>query len=152
MTDSVFLNEEPALDLTHFAFKHTRNGITIFGTWVKVDTSHRPCLVLIREGEERHDFTVPCVLTLEKAYAFDQYAGNEAVGAAILIEFLEKLRLEPSRQNAFLVFSLINDHLDDLLSIRPFTGADAIKAKSIGSLKISWGIGDIEKDIKVRDV
>lgn len=151
MTDSVFWDKEPVLDLTHYVFKHARKGITIYGTWVATENGHRPCLALIRQGEEQHRHTIPCVLTLEKAYAFDQYVGNQSVGAAILIEFLEKLRLEPTRQNAFLIFSLINDHLDDLLSMPPYAEPDR-KTKNLGVLTISSEVGRVEKLIQVRHV
>lgn len=148
MSDKTIIwNEEPALDLTNYVFKRTRSGMTFFGTWVLTENGHRPCLAIIREGEELNEHTVPCVLTVDKAYAFDQFVGNAAVGAAIMAGFLERLRLEPTKANTFFLFSAINNQLDDLLSIPPYRPPE-YKTTDIGVLTINSDIGSVEKVIK----
>ena len=110
-----------ALDLSARHFSRTLNNITIIGTWINADGDQwRPCIVLIREGEDFN--AVPCVVPFESAWVWDDRngKGSPAIAARTAYSFARAMRLDCGDPHVpFRIATLIADHLDDLLKIPP---------------------------------
>ncbi|MBJ6722426.1 hypothetical protein I2750_19690 [Bacillus sp. PR5] len=109
----------PVLDLSTRAFYYVRGDITLIGTWLRVDGQFRPCMVLIRTGEEKNEYTVPCLIPLERAWIWNEMFGDPRQAARTVAGFIDALRLTPGRFNAVRLLSLIHDHLGDLVTMPP---------------------------------
>lgn len=110
-----------ALDLTRRHFTRERGGITIIGTWISIEGRWRPCLALIRTGDEYSEHTVPCVVTVDKAWIWSEEIGDPREAAQTAFKFMEALRIDTNdKRNAIRLAMLIADHLGDLLHIPPF--------------------------------
>lgn len=111
------------LDLSHRAWtKKARHGLLLIGTWLTLpDGRHRPCMVIVRAGEEFSDRTVPCIVTVDRAWIWSEEIGDPALAARIAFQFAQVLRLnEHDPKTMIFLAMLINDHLDDLLHIKPY--------------------------------
>lgn len=116
----------PALDLTRRHFTRHKGDITLIGTWVRTEDDWRPCLVLIRTGEELHDHTIPCVITVDKAWIWSEEVGDIVAAAHMTAGFLDALRITPATRNIIRLRSLVHDHLGDLLTIPPYQPVDQV--------------------------
>jgi hypothetical protein len=109
-----------SIDLSQRAFAYQRHEITGVGTWLLIDGDYHPCLALLRRGEEMSGATRPYIITLDKAWIWDERIGDGAQTARQLLNICESLRLEPDERNIFRIYGFINDHLGDLISMPPF--------------------------------
>lgn len=109
-----------ALDLSLRQWTKTRHGITAIGTWIRIDGVSRPCMVLIRAGSEYDDKTVPCVITVDRAFMWEPETANWSQTILTAIGFLEALRMTMDNRTVIQLLNFVNDHLSDLLSIPPF--------------------------------
>lgn len=110
------------LDLTKRHWTRTLHGLTLIGTWL-YQGEHmrwRPCMVIMRAGDETSDHFVPCVVPLDTAWVFSEAIGDPRVAARTIHEFLGMLRLTQDKRNNIQLFTLIHDHLDDLAGIPPY--------------------------------
>lgn len=113
------------LDLSRRAFDFQRGNITVIGTWVQLDFRRwRPCLVLVRTGEELREDTWPCVVTVDQAWIWSEEIGDPQRAAHQAMAFAQALRLGDTPQTVIRIASLIHDHLGDLLGIPPYQGPD----------------------------
>lgn len=138
----------PVLDLRARAFMYERGDITLIGSWLRMGGNIRPCLVLIRSGEEYSDHTVPCVVTLDKAWIWDEDEGDPKEAARTAANFVEKLRLTHSLQSCIRIASLVHDHLDDLIQMPPFPPMDRETVAFIEQVNNKTGK---TKHIEVKD-
>lgn len=109
-----------SIDLSKRAWTRARGDLTAIGAWLSIGGRFRPCMVLIRTGDELSEHAVPCIITMDKAWIWSEEVGDMALAADILAGFLRALRLSPDRRDTFRVLSLIRDHLGDLLTIPPY--------------------------------
>jgi hypothetical protein len=112
MTDHV-LN----LSKVHFVKRH--GSIMAFGTWLKTNDGYRPCLVLIRVGDERSEHCIPCIVTMDNIWVWTEEVGDEVKCGEIVAGFLDYLRLSPTKKNAFKILDVVRNHIGDVLSIPP---------------------------------
>lgn len=111
----------PDLDLNRRQWTKTRGPITAIGTWLRLDGSFRPCMVLIRAGSELEDGLIPCVVTQDRAWIWSEEIGDPAEAARTAFQFANCLRLSAhDRRTLIFIASFINDMLGDLLSIPPY--------------------------------
>ncbi|EHK57644.1 hypothetical protein [Allomesorhizobium alhagi] len=110
----------PVLDLTKRAWVRTRGELTAIGTWICIDEQMRPCMAIVRTGEELGDYTFPCVVTMDKAWIYSEEIGDMAKAAHQVASFLDPLRLGTGTRAIFRLLGLIRDCLGDLLSIPPY--------------------------------
>lgn len=109
------------LDLTNRHWTRTRGPVTVIGTWYRnSDARWRPCMVLIRTGEEMSDETVPCVIAMDRAWVWDERIGDPAEAARMCFAFAEALRLGTEPKTIIRLASIVHDLLGDLLSIPPW--------------------------------
>lgn len=114
----------PAIDLTRRAWTFRRRDLTAIGTWIDIGRRWRPCLVIIRTGDELNDHTVPCVVTIDRAWIWSEDIGDVFAAAHMTAQFLHALRLDPSATNINRIRGLVHDLLGDLLTIPPRPPAD----------------------------
>jgi hypothetical protein len=110
------------IDLTKRAWTRTIGELTLIGTWL-YQSEHmrwRPCLVLMRSGDEKSDHCIPCVVPLDNAWIWDERIGDPRTAVRTVHEFLAMLRLTQDPRNNIRIASLIHDHLDDLIAIPPY--------------------------------
>lgn len=108
------------LDLGRRAWTRVRGQVTFIGTWLHVDGRWRPCMAIIRTGDEYSDFLVPCIVTMDKAWVWSREVGDEVIAGQIMAGFLDPLRLPPDTRTIVWLYNEINDHLQDLLTIPPY--------------------------------
>lgn len=138
----------PELDLRARAFLYVRGDITLIGSWLRKDGFMRPCLVLIRTGEESGEYTVPCVVTLDKAWIWEEKRGDPKEAARTVAGFIQSLRLTHDKATFIRIASLIHDHLDDLLGMPPFPPMDRQTVAFIEQVNNSTGK---TRNIEVKD-
>jgi hypothetical protein len=113
-----------ALDLTKRHFVYKRGPMLAIGTWVKIPDddhdSYRQCLVLIRAGDEFSSDLIPCVVTIDQAYLWDERTGDGAIAAQTAAGFCEAMRFTVDPHNVYMIARTIHDLLGDLLSIPPW--------------------------------
>ena len=113
------------LDLNHYHWRRDLREFTLYGTWLIDDEQDRPCMVIIRRQEQTHDHTVPCIVPMDLAYAFDPIGGDPQMAARACLDFAQALRMDPNNPKTVLrIHALIDDHLGDLLSIPPYSRPD----------------------------
>jgi hypothetical protein len=112
--------QEHSLDLGKYHFRRTKGDITVIGTWLRDDGRWRPCLVLIRTGDEGTQQCIPCCLTLDRAWIFSDVTGDQLAVLHTVIEFARCLRLDHSSKRDLLrIILLIDDYMSDLISMPP---------------------------------
>lgn len=109
------------LDLTNRAWvRHVPMGLTLIGTWMRdADDRWRPALVIVRRGEEGSDHTIPCIVSVDRAWIWEPRVGDAAQAARTCLEFARALRLGEDPRTLVRLHLIINDHLGDLLHIKP---------------------------------
>jgi hypothetical protein len=111
---------EHSLDLAKSHWQKVHGDITVYGTWFRLDEGWKPAMVLLRTGEERGDHTFPCALMLDDAWIFDERKGDAARAITMAIGFAEAMRMAyTDRKVVHRIFTIIHDHLGDLISIPP---------------------------------
>ena len=110
----------PVLDLSNRVWEQNHGDLTFIGTWIEIEGSHKSCIAIIRTNEERHEATMPCVVTADKAHIWSEEVGDPRQAAWIATGYLDALRMERTPRNMIRIASLIHDHLGDLLSIPPY--------------------------------
>lgn len=113
------------IDLNLRAFAKRRGEITAVGTWLKVEGQWRPGMVLMRGGYEQHPDYSPYIITMDRAWIWDATHGDGAECARQCLRIAECLHLDPEDPRTFFkIRSFVDDHLSDLLSIRPLPPAE----------------------------
>ena len=106
------------LDIGNRHFTQAHGDITVIGTWLRNSEGNwRPCLVLIRTGDEYSDYIVPCVVSVDRAYVWSDAVGDGQRAAQMAFQFAEAMRFTPNPKIIIRIASLINDHLGELLGI-----------------------------------
>lgn len=106
----------------HLGNRHwtrVRGTVTAIGTWVHENGRQRPCMVLIRTGEEGGDHTDPCMIPLETAWRWSEEIGDPRWCARVTAAFAQKLRIGVDRRTLIRLTMFIHDCLGDLLTIPP---------------------------------
>jgi len=150
------------LDLNRYHFKRTVMGITILGTWFIDHDRNRPCLVLIREGEELTTMA-PAVVAMDEAYTFDipwrwedyrenfDYRGHPQRAWALVRLIATQLRLnEHDAKTLSRIGDLIKDHLGDLISIPPYVAPD--NRRLLGEAVLTNRSTGHTREIEIKDV
>lgn len=116
----------PDLDLAKRVWTKTRGGVTAVGTWIRLDGSYRPCMVMIPAGREYDERLVPCVVTQDRAWIWSEEVGDPAQSAPIAFNFVRTLGLSEDVRTVIRLAMFINDMLGDLLSIPPYQADEKI--------------------------
>jgi hypothetical protein len=114
---------ETKLDLAQRHFTKVKNGLAFIGTWITMPYPEgvKPCLVIIRNGEEKHEATMPCVITSDKAHVWSITGmGDPREAARQASTFCEALRINTDLKSVIQLHMMIDDLLGDLLHIPPF--------------------------------
>ncbi|MDA4845940.1 hypothetical protein [Hoeflea poritis] len=110
------------LDLDDYHTKRELSEFTLIFTWLHTQDGPEECLVLTRSGEETNDHTVPAIVFQRHAYIFAPETGDPRAAARACFQLCEALRINPYEvKNILRIQALIDDHLDDLLHIPPFS-------------------------------
>lgn len=113
------------LDLSKRHFLRRKGILTAIGTWLLVGDDYRPCLAIVRTGEEFADFTIPCVVTLDRAWIWSEEVGDEILAGHDAGRFMHALRLDGGDERQILrLLSIIRDNLGDLISMPPYEAQD----------------------------
>lgn len=108
------------LDLNHTLWTKTRGEFTAYGTWIRIEGDFKPCLVIVRAGSELSGRLVPCCITQNRAWVWDERVGDPAEAARTCAMFLEHMSLSVTTPRAIALASFIHDLLGDLLHIPPY--------------------------------
>lgn len=138
------------LDLTNTAWKRDcRGGITLIGTWLAQGDRHRPCMVIIRTGEEMHDDTIPCIITVDKAWIWSEEIGDPRQAARMSMQFAEALRLDVHNPKVVIRLTMtIADHLGDLLHIPPYQPRETT---AVAEMTVTDHRTGRTKEVEIRD-
>lgn len=123
-----------ALDLSFTHFKKQHGDITVYGTWLFDGNGDRPCLVLMRTNEERHEAARPVVITVDNAWRWSEEHGEPEYASWQAEQAGKSLRLTDDVRTVLRIVALVNKHLGDLLSIPPFPRE---KGRALGELTIT---------------
>jgi hypothetical protein len=107
--------EDHILDLDKRVWSHSRYGLTIIGTWVRIDGRWRPCMAIVRN----HADPRPCVIPLENAWMWSDEIGDPVMHAQ---EILLRLGVDPHNpDNVGKLVGLVNSRMQDLVAmpVRP---------------------------------
>lgn len=136
------------LDLTNRAWtRDVCGGLTLIGTWILSEGRQRPCMVIMRTGEELNDHTVPCVVRMDQGWIWSEHVGDPRRAARLAFQFAQALRMNVhDSKNIIMLGTLIQDHLDDLYHIPPYTPArDPV---AVGEVSMTDSRGrTVEKEI-----
>jgi hypothetical protein len=128
---------QPDLDLTHRAWTASRDGLTAIGTWVRLEQRWRPCMALIRTGDDGSKRAIPCVVTVDNAWIWSEEIGDPRRVARVVFLFLQALRLDPDdERDHFKIISMVTDHLGDLMHIPPRPAFEADRATPVAEIVI----------------
>lgn len=127
-----------ALDLSNRHFAHTRGPVLVVGTWLRVPPpgDWTPCLAIIRKADEKGEFCQPCVITMDKAWIFEERTGDPHRAAQILHSFVGPLRLTDEPKTMFHLAGIVHDLLGDFLTIPPHANDNQPKTE-LGDLTIT---------------
>jgi hypothetical protein len=126
---------QPAIDLTVYRFKKVLGEITLYGTWIWNDDQEKsePALVLVPTFRR---IKKVAGVALSAAFKYDdpRYLVRAAHQLSIEMGF------EPSMALTHKIGTIIHDHLDDLVLMRPEptterVGADATVMRGDGQTK-----------------
>ena len=138
-----------ALDLSKRAWTRERAGLTLIGTWLlNEDRRWRPCMAIVRTGEERSERTFPCIVTMDKAWIWSEEVGDAAQAAQMAFQFAQALRLDEDPRTLGRLAILIADHLGDLLSIPP---RPPEKGAVIGEVTVTDSATGKEREVELSD-
>lgn len=110
----------PDLDLTKRQWTKTRGNVTAIGTWIRLDGSFQPCMVLLPAGRELSEGLIPCVVPMSRAWIWSEDVGDPRQSAITSIEFARLLGLSEDPRSIIWLASFIHDMLGDLLTIPPY--------------------------------
>lgn len=138
------------LSKRHFSSDANTLGLTVIGTWLIDNDRNRPCLILIRRGEEGNDHTNPCYITVDQAYMWSTEENNPflARGVREATHFAGVLRLSFDPSTIRQIVLLVENHLGDLLSIPPY---HRVKGDVVGVAVIRDQDGNVIKEVEIRD-
>lgn len=108
------------INLARYHFRRVLGDLTVIGTWFKFRRQWRPCLVLIRTGDEGNDHISPAWVPISDAWRWEESIGDGRFVARDTIAKCAQLRLEHNIPNAVRIQGMIADHIGDLLHIPPF--------------------------------
>ncbi|WP_417261674.1 hypothetical protein [Celeribacter sp.] len=135
------ITERPALDLSRFAFKREKHGITVFGTWFFEGRRSEPCLVLLPANKKISRLTsTPVVVPLSTAWIFAEHddVGDPVEASRTIREWLAAGLLPGSAaqvSDRVRVLDVINDNLRDLIMMPP-APFKAIKDQIVGEAQV----------------
>jgi hypothetical protein len=144
-----------SLDLTQRAWTREVGQLTLIGTWLWEEEHQRwrPCMVLMRTGDERSDHFIPCVVTADKAWIWSEEIGDPRQAARIAFQFAQALRLDEHSPRVMIgIASLIHDHLDDLLHIPPLAAFDTDQGEVVAEAIITDNRTGQTREVEIRDV
>lgn len=110
----------PDLDLNKAHWTKTRGEFTAIGTWIRIEGNFKPCMVIVFAGSQLSNRLVPCCVTQDRAWVWDERVGDPAEAARTSAMFLENMGLSVTMQRAIALASFIHDLLGDLLHIPPY--------------------------------
>ncbi|CAN7306192.1 hypothetical protein LJR231_001578 [Phyllobacterium sp. LjRoot231] len=138
-----------AIDLSLRHFTHTHGDIFVIGSWISIEGRHRPCLILIRTGDENNEHCIPCVMTSDKAWIWSEAIGDPRQAAQMAAGFIQALRLNEHDQRNFIrIASIIHDHLGDLLHIPPYT---APQSEVVAEILVTDQRTGKTREVEIRD-
>ena len=106
--------EEHILDLTKRHFSYSRYGLTLVGTWYRVDQAWRPCFAVFLNHAQR---LRPAIIPLEHAWQWSDLIGEPQIRAA---HVLGQLGVDPSNaDNRNKLISLVNSRMQELVEMPP---------------------------------
>lgn len=142
-----------SLDLSRRAWTRVRGALTLIGTWMlNEDRRWRPVMAIIRTGDELTDHTIPCIVTMDKAWIWSEEIGDPRQAARIAHGFAQALRLDEHEPRTVVRLAmLIHDHLGDLLHIPPYV-PDADDADVIGEATVTDRRTGATHELEIRDV
>ena len=120
-----FEAERPLIDLKRNAGKFQHGDITAYLTWA--GDNRRPCLVLVPSwtfGKANLRRVTPCIVPMDNAWKWDAQRGLPGECAATSMAFAEALGLSANLVTAMRITTIIHDHLQDLIRMRPETHRD----------------------------
>jgi len=105
--------EEHILDLSKRLWSVNRYGLTLVGTWIRLDQRWRPCMAVLRTNQPQFR---PCVIPLDTIWQWsgigDPYPRAEAM--------LPRLGIDPwNGDNVHKLIALVQDRMDDLIKMPP---------------------------------
>jgi len=138
------------IDLSLRHFTQTHGDIFVIGSWVELEGRHRPCLILIRTGDEGGEHCIPCVLSLDKAWIWSEDVGDPQAAARMAWRFMQALRMnEHDQRNFFRIHTIINDHLGDLLTIPPYAALRG--SEVVAELTVTDNRTGKTKEVEIRE-
>lgn len=115
------------LNLTQRHATYARGDLTIIATWFEQEHNNwRPCLVIVRAGEEMAEDTIPCIIPLDGAWIWSEDHGNPRLWAQICYQFVQALRLSNPLQSMNRIGRMVHDVLGDLGTMPPYPGAEEV--------------------------
>ena len=142
------------LDLSRRAWVRALRDFTIIGTWILADDRWRPCMVIMRTGDESSDHCIPCIVSVDSAWIWAPEIGDPRRAARTAVQFAEALRLPTDQSTLIRLALLIEDHLDDLMHIPPYSpdaANQAILPEVIAEVTIRGSDGS-ERAVELTDV
>lgn len=140
---------EPVIDLAQRAFTFSRKGLTAIGTWIKIDGRWRPCMAIIRTGDELNPACRPCIVAADNAWIWDENIGDPRRTAHVVVDFLKALRMDMNRpQDHIDLVLFVQDHLGDLLGIPP---RPPQKGEVVAELTMTETDTGRVREVEVRD-
>lgn len=113
----------PDLDLNKALWTKRRGEFIAIGTWIRIEGDFKACMVIVRADSELSDRLVPCCVTQNRAWVWDERVGNPAEAARTCQMFLEHMNLSVTPHRLVALASFIHDMLGDLLHIPPYERA-----------------------------
>lgn len=112
---------QPVLDLRKYHWRQDHAGISFIGTWYRTaDNRMRPCMVLIRAGDERNAACKPYIIPLERAWIYEERIGDPRQAARGMATAARNLRMEFDVRALRELHSYVAAHLGDLATIPPY--------------------------------
>lgn len=138
-----------SIDLSHRHWLIVRGDITVIATWLHqgID-SHRPCIVLIRTGDERSEHCAPYVITVDNAYVWDLSPASIPLAHYQTIKIAQQLRLSEDKRTFMRIAMLVHDLLDHLLIIPPYQPRDSEVVAEVTMTNRATGK---TKEVEIRD-
>lgn len=122
------MSSEVALDLNRRHFTKVRGSISVIGSWYRAPDAQdwEQCLVLIRTGDEYSTSgqLAPCAILLGNAHKWYEGFGDPTYTAVQCAGFADRLRLPRSPETFRRIASLVNEFLEELLTIPPWQEKD----------------------------
>lgn len=135
--------------LDEYAFRKRHGIITCYGTWQHNDDEAMPCLALVRTGDEGKPMCTPHVIMMNEIALWNretdaklpyEVSTKHALAAAI------SLRLNSESKTVLVkIISVINDHIGDLLAMRPYV---QMQGDIIGEIALSDGSKTVTTEIR----